>query len=220
MIWFVPLVTRVDLPTAHLVIGWLTMWVILLELAVLFSVLAVPAPLASAWLAFKFVLSLSLFAYHLQVGQLSAFIGFLVFAAWVAARRSDDVLAGVALGIACTLKLFAGVIVLPFVVWRRWRLVGAAAVVYLGAVLTTVLWIGPSNWVYWLGVQRPIADYWLGHIQNQAISGVVQRLFRPLCGPYGPVVPAGMTITIALTVLLIGVALWRAGVFDQDRRGA
>jgi hypothetical protein len=210
VIWFVPLVKRVDIGTAHVVIGWLTMWVILIELLALFSILKVPAPLASAWLAFAFVLSLSLFAYHMQVGQISAFIAFLIFAAWAAARRGDDVLAGVALALACALKPFPGVIVLLFVLWRRWRVVGAAATVYLGAVVTTVIWIGPSSWVYWFGVQRQIADRWVDSIQNQAISGVVLRMFHPVCGPHGPVVPAAVAITTALTVALIGVASWRA----------
>jgi hypothetical protein len=210
VLWFLPLVARVDLATAHAVLNWLSVAFVLVEMWMLTSTLKVPCPAATAWLAFAYVLSLPLFLNHLKVGQISAPIALLCFLGWFNARRGDDVAAGVALGIACTLKLFPGLLVFLFLLWRRFRLVGVALGLYLAAVVITCVRFGVSSWTIFFKNERAIADVFLGHVQNQSLFGVVQRYFHPTCRPPAPVDPRAVWLTTALGLACIAVASWRA----------
>jgi alpha-1,2-mannosyltransferase len=213
MLPLLPLIAAVDLPTAHVVMGWLSAFLLLVEFSVLAPTLRVPVPGAAAFLGFAWVTALPLFYDHFLVGQLSMSIAFLLFGAWLAARRGDDVLAGVALGVACMLKLFPGLMVLLFLLWRRWRLVGTAVGLYLAGVLVTMVRFGPSSWWLFVTNQGPIANEFVGHIQNQALFGVVTRLFRPSCRPEG----GGMPVAAAAISSLLGLALIAAGAWRARR---
>jgi hypothetical protein len=210
VLFLVPLATAVDLDTARLVVGWLSAFLVLAELMLLLRALGCPAPNVNAWLAFGFVLSLPLFRYHVSVGQMSAAIGFLVFASWAAARRGEDVLAGISLGAACMLKFFPGLLVLLFLLWRRWRIVAAALAVYIAAVVVTAVRFGLSSWLIFFANERNIAGKFIGSIQNQSVFGIVTRLFRPTCQSAGGLVPEALVIATLVGVVLIAAASWRA----------
>lgn len=210
ILWFVPLVARVDLATAHVVVGWLSMAFVLVELWMLMSTLKVPCPGISAWLAFAYVLSLPLFLNHMRVGQLSSTIALLCFLGWFNARRGDDVLAGIALGMACTLKLFPGLLVFLFLLWRRFRLVGTALGLYLATVVVTSVRFGVSSWTIFFKNEKLIADLFLGHVQNQSLFGVVQRYFHPTCRPMAPVDSRAVWLVTTLGLACIAIASWRA----------
>lgn len=216
--WFLPL-ANMTVHTAGAILGWLTILTLLLELTAILGALQFPAPLVSAWLASCFVLSCSFMRYHVGVGQISGLIGFLYFVAWIGGRRGDDLLAGAALGVACTLKAFPGLMVLSFVLALRWRAVAAAIAVYLGVAAYMTAGFGVSSWKLFLSQQGPIADMWMCSIQNQSIHGIVLRMFRPVCGPHGPLIREATIISTVLAMLLLGAGVWTVRRLVRSQRG-
>lgn len=216
--WFLPLAGK-TVHTAGAILGWLTILTLPLELAAILGALRFPAPLVSAWLASCFVLSCSFMRYHIQVGQISGLIGFLYFVAWLGGRRGDDVLAGAALGVACTLKAFPGLMVLSFLLALRWRAVAASLAVYLGVAAYMTAGFGVSSWKLFFSQQGPIADMWMCSIQNQSIHGIVLRMFRPVCGPHGPLIQEATIISTVLAMLLLAAGIWTVRRLVRTRRG-
>jgi hypothetical protein len=205
--WFLPL-GRMSLHAAGVVLGWVTILSLLIELAAILSVLHYPAPLVTAWLMSCFILSCSFMRYHLVVGQISGLIGFLYFAAWMYGRRGDDWLAGAALGIACTLKAFPGLMVVFFLLSCRWRVAAAAIGVYLVVAAYMTAGFGVSSWKLFLTQQGPIANLWMASIQNQSIHGIILRMFRPVCGPRGGLIREATLLSSLLAASLIAFGLW------------
>ncbi len=208
--WILPL-AGLDVRTANTVLAWITILLLLIEIGVTMHVLRYPAPVATAWLALGFVLSCSFMTYHFGVGQLSGVIGFFYFVGWRAARRGEDVLAGLALGAACTMKLFPGVVIILFLMMRRWRAVIAAGAVYLAIAASMTARFGVVSWRQFAARQGPIADLWMGSIQNQSIHGVLSHLFHPVCvGGPSPVLRSATAIALLVSAGLLGLSGWLA----------
>jgi len=84
---------------------------------------------------------------------------------------------------------------------------------------------GLRAWADFFHQQGPISSYWLGHIRNASLHGIVVRLFRPLCErpvddavaldivgalrklPSVPSLP-GSWLAIALSLLLLAFCWW------------
>jgi hypothetical protein len=215
-LWALPFVS-IGLRPAAVTLGVVTLLALLAALTLTMRTLAAPRPLALAWVLFGYVVFCPFTTYHLGVGQLSGTIAVLSIVAWWATRQGRDWLGGAALGAACTIKLFPGVVVALFLVRGRWRVVGAALGVYLAAAAIATARFGWSAWPLFLARQRAVAEDWLGGIQNQSLHGIVLRLFNPACGPpRGPVLAATLiSVTLALAlVAAAAIAARRAG----DRR--
>ncbi|MES1205372.1 MAG: glycosyltransferase family 87 protein [Pseudomonadota bacterium] len=216
--WILPL-APLSIHTAGRLLAWITFVLLFVELTVAMHLLAVPAPIASAWLATSFVVGCSFMSYHVGVGQISGLIGFLYFVGWWAARAGKDVAAGAALGAACTLKLFPGVMVLFLLVSRRFKAAAAAGAVYLAVAAVMTARFGLGSWRRFFTVQPAIADQWMGSIQNQSVHGIVTRFFEPVCQHHGPVVPAAMRISAAVSVVLFVLATrWTWGARHRSDR--
>src|SRR6185503_11144280 len=129
---------------------------------------------------------------------------------WRAGRRGQDALCGVALGLACTMKLFPGLMVLLLVVARRWRAVAAAAAAYLGVAAIMTARFGLGSWAFFFDKQPKIANQWLDSLQNQSLHGVVLRLFHPVCGPHGPPLAVATALSVALSLALVALGAWWA----------
>jgi hypothetical protein len=205
--WALPL-APLEIRTAQAVLGGITFLLLLIEVVATLRLLASPAPLVTAWLAMGFLLSCPFMSYHVGVGQLSGVIGFLYFIAWWGGRKGNDLITGAALGAASTMKFFPGVMILFLVVTRRWRAVGVAACVYLGIAAVMTARFGLLSWTTFFAAQSRIADRWMGDIQNQSIYGIVSRMFEPVCVPHGPVLRSAMLLAGALSVILLGLAVW------------
>jgi Glycosyltransferase family 87 len=206
--WALPL-AGMDIHTAGRVLGGITLVLVLLEAFVAMRLLEFPAPLATAWVATAYLAGCSFMDYHLGLGQISGPIGFLFFVAWWAARKGNDVLAGMAVGAACTLKLFPGVMVIFLLVTRRWRAVAAAIAFYLVIAAVMTARFGLAAWMRFLSVQSAVADFWMGNIQNQSIHGIVTHIFEPVCVAHGPVNHRAMVVSTALSIaLLVAASRW------------
>jgi phage shock protein PspC (stress-responsive transcriptional regulator) len=207
--WFLPF-AGLDLGQMHAVVGYLTLLILLFFLLVLVREMEVPAPLATTWLAFALLLRCDWVMNHLEIAQISLFIAFAYLLAWTLARRGRDITAGVMLGLACTFKLFPGLVVLFFLVSRRWRVVLAAVAAYLVVALVMTGGYGLAAWPEFFAQQPAIADKWMDNIQNASIHGIVLRCFRPACTGRGPVLPVAMLISSGVVLGLFGLFFWLA----------
>jgi hypothetical protein len=205
--WLLP-VADADLKVANATVCWVSLFLLLLELVLLAGALGWPAPNATAWLTFSYLVASPLVLHHARSGQLSQPIAFCYVAAWLALRRNEQVAAGAALGVACTMKFFPAVMVLLLALARCWRAVAAAGAVFLGVAAVMTARFGIASWPLFLAQQRAVADQWVSHISNISVHGVVARLFWPACGRPGPVVGVATAISAVISLGLLGVAVW------------
>src|ERR1017187_3593516 len=163
--WFLSL-TKVGLNAASATVQVVSLFGVLVMLVILAVWFRWPGSYASAWLLFGYLIGCDFMTYHIAVGQLSAAIAVLLALCWMALRNGEDALAGVALGVACTLKLFPGLLGIPLVMGRRFRTVGWALAVYTFVALYMTAGYGLASWREFLAVQPKVADIWMDSIQN------------------------------------------------------
>ena len=207
--WTLPL-TSLTLTEANVAWAALTVVILLLELVGIFLEFGWPHPLGGAAVVLAFLLSWSALRYHLRLGQFSAAIGFLYFVSWRAGRRGNQWLCGVALGLACTMKLFPAVIGIFLLVTRRWRAAIAMTASYLAVAMFMTAHYGFASWRFFLEHQPPIVQSWLGSIQNQSIHGIVLHFFRPVCTAFSAPLTAATWIAMAISLSALGMATWFA----------
>jgi hypothetical protein len=203
--WFIP-VAHLDPVVMAQVVAAAALLVLLAHVFLCVTELAVPSPLVTTALVFSFIAGSSWMVEHLHVIQISEFIAFAYVLAWYCLRRGDDVRAGVCIGLSCTFKLFPGVMVLYFMLTRRWRAVVAAGASYL-AVAAIMTWrYGLASWPEFFKQQSDIAKTWMGHVRNASLQGIVMRALKPLCEGHAD--PRRLTTAIAggVSVLLLGGA--------------
>ena len=215
LLWFLPFgnsdVDEMKLAWTILTLGWLFL---LLMIAV--TELQFPWPRVTTLCLFGAVLHTSWMDDHFQMAQLSTLIALLYTLAWQFRRRGRDTLAGISLGLACTLKLFPGVVILLLLLEKRVRLAIAAFVTWLALAAAVTLRIGHLHcWQQFLSQTEWYTRYWMAHIRNGAIQGIVQRLHYPVC-QYGEGLHAvwrtGSIIASLVSLTLI------AGAFFLCRR--
>jgi hypothetical protein len=113
--WFLPL-AGLDPHPLNLALGTVTMVLLGAHAGLLAFELGGARWLAAVPLLAAAILSTEWMENHLELGQISMWIAFLYLGGWIALRRGRDVLAGVCLGAACTLKLFPGVMLVYLLV--------------------------------------------------------------------------------------------------------
>lgn len=207
-LWLLPL-ARVRLETAARVLAWLSLATLIAEMVIAAALLELP--LGLALLGAGFVALAPFYVYLSWLGQVSQLIAFAYFVAWWALRRGREVTAGVALGAACTMKLFPAVLVLWLAITRRWRALIAAAAVYVAAALVMTARFGLASWGVFFRAQREVANAWVANVANQSLHGVVQRLWAsPACELPGPVAPEALALSVLLSIALLALAARRA----------
>jgi glycosyl transferase family 87 len=92
-----------------------------------------------------------------QLGQIYALLLLLHVIGWRAYSRRQDVLAGVALGLALALKLSGWPIGLLMLSQRRWTAVWSSIVTGISAAAITLPWVGIDAWRAFLVVAVPQA---------------------------------------------------------------
>lgn len=209
-----------DVKTGATALALLCTALLAVEIVTLARNLSPRSPAITAWLGFTYVVSSDFFAYHVRVGQISQIIGFCLFLTWLAVRNDRQWLAGVALGIACSLKPFPGVVGLLLLVQKRYRAVAIAVALYAAVSLVMTARFGWSSWLLFLDVQKAVANDWLDSIQNQSLHGIITHLYRPTCLPHGPVIRAATLLSSALSLFLVGAACWLARRAPRTRDDA
>jgi hypothetical protein len=210
LVWFLPL-ADLSLPAAKTVWNGLTLLMLFLHLLVVVRELELPSPLTLVPLGVGAVLWTSWMRYHLHLGQLSEAIAFLYVLSWYHLRRGHDVWAGALLGLACTLKFYPGAVLLYFLLGRRFRMVIAGIAAWCAIAIPVTARIGIVAWKQFLSQQREFVWFWMTHLRNASISGIVQRLHYPICqfrpGPKNAWV-AGNYLAASLSLALVGFTFW------------
>jgi hypothetical protein len=168
------------------------------------------------WLPLLTMLASNPFAQHMILGQLGAFLLLMIVGAVVADARERPVLAGLLVGTATALKLFPGLLLLYFLVHRRWRAL-AAALVGLG------VWHGASIALFGVQTYRHFVVYAMPEVllyrdwwANYSITGTWYKLFAPTSGQSTPLwfdpttAKFGAGITTGLVVILAAYVIDRA----------
>jgi alpha-1,2-mannosyltransferase len=219
-VWFLPLASF-DLPAAKRIWNELTIVFLFVQLMIMVLELRLPSPLVTVPLLAGAVLSTTWMRDHLHVSQLSTFIALLYAVAWYHLRHERDVLAGIALGLATTLKFYPGVVVLLLFLCGRWRTAIAAGATWglLAAAVTAK--IGLHAWKQFFDQAQPYTIYWITHVRNSSIQGIMQRVHYRLC-VYRPahhlVWPPGAWAATVIS-LALGGGVWRLGRRDAAPGG-
>lgn len=109
-----------------------------------------------------------------ELGQLSLLLLALLAAAWAAQRAGREGLAGTILGVALSIKLFAGLFLLMLLVQRRWRalLCALAGLLACNALAAAVL--GASDYARYVEVLGAVT--WLDRSWNASVTGFLERI--------------------------------------------
>lgn len=195
----------VSLETARKVVAWSSFVTLVGGLALAAWLLGLPA--GAGLLLAGLVASAPFFIYLAALGQVSQWIAFTYLLAWWAVRRGRPAAAGAALGLACTLKLFPGVMVLWLAVTRRWRAVAVAVAVYAAAAIVMTARFGLDSWRVFFAAQGEVANAWVANVANQSLHGVAQRLWAsPACELPGRVASEALALSslVAVAMLVFG----------------
>lgn len=138
---------------------------------------------------------------HLIWGQVGLPILLCLSLAWIALQRGQDGRAGVALGIAITLKLYPVVLFVPLLVGGRFRLVGTAVLVAAALIGGSFTAISLEQTLFYLREVIPAAAaHGVGDIGNYALRDRVPFLV------YAPI-----AVLIGAYILIIA---WRRRLAD------
>jgi Glycosyltransferase family 87 len=175
----------------------------LLALQLVLLAREVKLPWQSAVLTLGLLFHVPFFLYHLGVAQVSMLIGVSYFFIWYFLRRGRDVPAGIALGFACTLKLFPGALGILFLALRRWRAAAAAIVFYLAVAALVTARFGLASWREYFANEENVVNLWIGHASNVTLQGIILRLFHPVCVGDSFSYPPATRIAVALALVLL-----------------
>ena len=109
------------------------------------------------------------------LGQISNVLLFLITIAWISARKGNDRISGIMLGIVLSLKIFTGLFIPVFMIQRRWKLL----LWYLGTFfvcnLLAVFFVGLDDHIEYLRTISSIT--WYSSSWNTSLMGFLTRIF-------------------------------------------
>lgn len=166
------------------------------------------------------VLAILLFAYfptfaNVQLGQVALVLLLLLSIVWVAARKGRDAVAGIALGLALTLKLFAALLVLYFLVRRRWKLVAWSAATLLLTTVAGLLVFGPASFRQYLRALETVT--WYASNWNASLVGFFTRILGGSENvPFLDMPALAYALSYGLSLLGIVALVWLAWPRDGE----
>jgi alpha-1,2-mannosyltransferase len=128
----------------------------------------------------------------MQFGAWSVLLALLIGWLWLTAREKDGWLAGIPLGIAIGMRLFPALLLIPLVLYRRWKVSASAVGVALVLNLLGMFVFGLSPRAVLNGMTLA-GDTW---IQLEANGSIIKPLFQSLGVP-SLLIVAGLGIVIA-----------------------
>ena len=142
-------------------------------------------------------------------GQFSLYVLLLLAIAWIAARRGNDRTAGLALGLAASLKIFTGLFIIFFAARRRWRLLAWLLAAFAACDLTGLLVMGPATYASYHQVLSSVT--WYAASWNASLMGFFSRIFGGSENiPLWNLPWLGRALTGGISLLLLVALIWQA----------
>ncbi len=203
--WFIPF-ARMEKVVAAELFDVCGMILLLVAVYLCAREVGLPAPLTSTIFLYAWMLTTDGLSLHWHLLQVTTYIAFLLSVCWICLRRGREIPAGIALGIAATIKLFPGVLILFLLLARRYRAFVVASAVYGAVALIVTATYGWAVWPQFFHQQHIIAEIWIGSICNASLQGIVLHFKTPMCvaSPAGDSTVA--TVVSAIGIVLLGVA--------------
>ena len=177
-----------------------------------------PTPVLTALLAASALFACTFVKYHCDATQFSEPIAFLYVLSWWFLRQGRDARAGIFVGAALSMKLFPGLMLVLFLVARRFRAFAAGALTYLAIALVMTRAYGLASWTQFFEQQGGVSAQWLGAIQNGSLQGLVVQLITPACVAQGKPSALASSISLFASLLLLGLAIWLSRSRLRDAR--
>lgn len=141
--------------------------------------------------------------WSLGIGQWEVVILTLLVLGWKAAEAECDLTAGLFLGLAASIKLYPALLVVPFLIRRRLKVVVVSAAVFIASQMLSLLVVGPAEFLrYWLEILPANTQLYVSDTVNSSPYGALLRIF-------GGSVPAVAMVGIVALSLVAIVALVR-----------
>ncbi len=212
-----PFLTFLFLPLAHLEIREaFQVWGainLLLALAASMTIYKVLEPYMEGKGSLNKTALLLLFYYPafaaITIGQLSFLVLLLLAIGWAAARRGNNVLAGVALGLAMSLKLYVGVFLIVFLLLHRWKLLAWSLGTFAAGALMALAVFGLGAYRDYLAALGSVT--WQADSWNASYLGFFIRIFGGLENT--PLVQApwlAYALGYGLALVSIGLLAWHS----------
>lgn len=150
-------------------------------------------------------------------GQVAWLLAWPVTAAWVAARRKDQVRLGILVGLLTVVKPLFAVFGPWLLLTRQWRAAGLAAGVGLAGVGLAGFAFGPGAWLEWAGALGVVDWHWLP--MNGSLTGLAGRSLsaNPVYASLVDLGPASRWVGLGLGVLVL-LETWRRSVHASPDR--
>ena len=174
------------------------------------------------WLSGFLILLLAYFPTWLSIlcGQFSLLLLLLLAVAWAASRSGKDQMAGIALGLAMSLKVFVGLFLLFFLVRRRWRLLCWFIGTFLACGLVALAALGMDSYQQYQTVLSSVT--WYAASWNASFMGFFTRIFggsenTPLINTPGLAYALAYGSSLWVTLCLIWLAWPRPDTSSPER---
>ncbi|MGZ3439171.1 MAG: glycosyltransferase family 87 protein [Polyangia bacterium] len=207
-LWYLPF-TPYDIYDLTQIFGHFLIFILLIHMVLVAAELRAPVPLATGLVAFALVMDAQWWVYHVTMIQLSEPIAFLYVLAWICLRRDHEIASGLLIGLACTMKAYAGLLLLLLAVGRRWKGVAAGVAVFAAFFVAASWGFGLACWREYLKMLREIQQQVVGRAHNASLDGILVRAW-PARWSHGAWVPRAMLVGTLLSILIIGVMAWAA----------
>jgi hypothetical protein len=145
----------------------------------------------------------------LDDGQVTLHIFFLMLVVFWAFSRGRDGIAGIALGLNIMTKMVPGLFLIYFIWKREWRVVVFTLATIVILVLLTLPWSGINMWVEYFTRILPASSPGTGHIHNQSLAGLINRLMLgDTANHIVRNVPAVRAVSLLTTALVVTLAAY------------
>jgi hypothetical protein len=153
-----------------------------------------------------------------ELGQTTPLVFLAIVGALVLDARERPIGAGLCLAFAIVLKLTPALLIVGFLVRRRWRAAGACVAAVAAVMLIGVIGAGPSATGTWLGRMLELSGQSFPAFNNQSIGAFLLRFERPMKEIFSwklfHLAPAYRLVSLAVAAAGVAYAVW------LHRRGA
>jgi len=151
---------------------------------------------------------------NFRLGQFALVLLFLIAIAWKTSKDGNDVSAGIILGLATALKLYFGIFIILFILYRRWRLIFCLFGTFLICNILSVVVFTLPTYKNFLSLLQNMP--WYAGSWNASFMGFFTRMFGgSLNTPLANLPWLARTLSLVLSLALLGWIIRLAQPFSH-----